>query len=119
MFNILIIVALSAVLAGKVHNRLYITKDTLLKMHFFVFSSQTLYLDWRPLFRDSAMYGLSIVVFIGFSWDGKLTWYEALILLSLYATYIVIMKFNGRLMDLLLKVECAFCRYIYSEHYLK
>ena len=56
------------------------------------------------------MYGLSIVVFIGFSWDGKLEWYEALILLLLYVFYIVLMKFNAHLMKLLLKIECAFFR---------
>ena len=56
------------------------------------------------------MYGLSIVVFIGFSWDGKLEWYEALILLLLYVFYIVLMKFNTHLMKLLLKIECAFFR---------
>ena len=88
MFNILIIIAMSAVLSGQVLN-----------------------LDWRPLARDSFVYGLSIVVFIGFSWDGKLEWYEALILLLIYVFYIGIMKFNSHLLRLLAKIECAWCRY--------
>ena len=97
MFNILIIIALSAVLSG-----------------------QALSLDWRPLARDSVVYGLSIIVFIGFAWDGKFQWYEALILLLLYVAYIVIMKFNSRLLDLLAKIECNWCRYntmLNSSHF--
>lgn len=87
MFNILIIIALSAVLSGQVLN-----------------------LDWRPLARDSLIYGLSIVIFIGFAWDGKLEWYEALILLLIYFMYIAIMKFNSQLLQLLARIECSWCR---------
>jgi Ca2+/Na+ antiporter len=47
MFNILIIVAMSAVLAGK-----------------------TLYLDWKPLCRDAFAYSISIVLLVGFSCMG-------------------------------------------------
>lgn len=75
---------------------------------------QTLNLDWRPLFRDSFVYGLSIAVFIGFAWDGKFEWWEALIILLIYVAYIVIMKFNKHLMKLLAKIECAWCRYVLS-----
>lgn len=89
MFNILIIIALSAVLSG-----------------------QVLSLDWRPLARDSLVYGLSIAVFIGFAWDGEFQWYEALVLLLLYVAYIVIMKFNPYLMKLLARIECNWCRYL-------
>lgn len=87
MFNILIIIALSSVLSGQVLN-----------------------LDWRPLIRDSVVYGLSIVVFTGFAWDGKLEWYEALILLLIYVAYIGIMKFNVHLLRWLAKIECNWCR---------
>ena len=59
------------------------------------------------------MYGLSIAVFIGFAWDGKFQWWEALILLLLYVGYIVIMKFNPYLLKLLEKIECKWCRYDY------
>ena len=58
------------------------------------------------------MYGLSIAVFIGFSWDGMFQWWEALILLLLYVAYIVIMKFNPYLMKLLAMIECKWCRYV-------
>ena len=98
MFNILIIIALSAVLSGQILN-----------------------LDWRPLTRDSVVYGLSIMLFIGFAWDGQLEWYEALILLLLYIAYIVIMKFNHHLLKLLAKIECKWCQYaccMYCQHSL-
>ncbi|KAK2140593.1 hypothetical protein LSH36_1295g00002, partial [Paralvinella palmiformis] len=74
VFNLLIIIALTAALAGKV-----------------------LHLDWRPLIRDSFFYAMSIGCFIGFSWDGYFQHYEAAILLSLYVLYIVIMIFNAKL----------------------
>ena len=60
--------------------------------------------------RDVTVYGISIALFIGFAWDGKLEWYEALTLLVMYILYIVLMKFNPYLMKLLTKVECAWCR---------
>jgi Ca2+/Na+ antiporter len=53
------------------------------------------------MFRDGFYYGLSIILFIIFSWDGVIEMYEAVILLVLYILYIVIMVFNPRLMDLL------------------
>ena len=32
---------------------------------------QVLLLDWRPLTRDAFFYGISIVMFSAFAWDGK------------------------------------------------
>ncbi|XP_071950546.1 sodium/potassium/calcium exchanger 3-like [Antedon mediterranea] len=88
VFNILIIIALTAVLAGKVLN-----------------------LDWRPLIRDSTFYGISVVLFIAFSWDGVFEIWEAIILLVMYALYIAIMKFNGTLMDAMDRLTCLVCRH--------
>lgn len=56
------------------------------------------------------VYGLSIAMFIGFSWDGYFEWYEAFALLLVYILYIVVMKFNSHLMKFLLKFECRWCR---------
>ncbi|CAG5101937.1 Oidioi.mRNA.OKI2018_I69.chr1.g68.t2.cds [Oikopleura dioica] len=71
VFNLLVIVALSAALAGK-----------------------SLNLDWRPLARDATYYAISIGFLVGFAWDGYITWWEALILTALYVIYVVIMAFN-------------------------
>lgn len=53
------------------------------------------------MLRDGIAYALSIVVFAIFSWDGVFEFYEALVLLILYFFYILIMKFNPQIMDLL------------------
>lgn len=88
VFNILIIIALTAALAGQVLN-----------------------LDWRPLTRDSFFYGLSLVCFIVFSWDTEFTWWESLILVILYVIYLVLMKVNPMIMDKTKHITCGgFCR---------
>ncbi|XP_071477467.1 sodium/potassium/calcium exchanger 1-like [Diadema antillarum] len=88
MFNILIIIALTAALAGKV-----------------------LHLDWRPLARDSIFYLLSIACYIIFSWDVYITWWEALLLLILYIIYLVLMKFNPKIMAATDHITCGgFCQ---------
>jgi len=51
--------------------------------------------------RDSVCYALSIGFFSWFAWDGKFEIHESIILLVLYILYIVLMKFNSRLMDLM------------------
>ncbi|XP_028513776.1 sodium/potassium/calcium exchanger 1 isoform X2 [Exaiptasia diaphana] len=81
VFNLLVIIALTA-----------------------AFSTQALHLDWRPMLRDGVSYALSIGFFILFAWDGVFEFYEALILLILYLLYIVLMKFNPRLMDFLAEI---------------
>jgi len=86
VFNIQIIIALTAALAG-----------------------QVLFLDWRPLARDSFFYAMSIACFIGFSWDGYFTHYEAVLLLLLYILYIVLMVFNPKLMDWMATWNCCCC----------
>jgi len=78
VFNLLCICALSAVFAGS-----------------------ALELDWRPLCRDATFYGMSIVCFIIFSWDGQFDFWESCIMLALYILYIVLMKYNPSLMRLL------------------
>eukprot|EP00918_Siedleckia_nematoides_P014555 GHVU01031612.1.p1 GENE.GHVU01031612.1~~GHVU01031612.1.p1 ORF type:complete len:636 (+),score=66.52 GHVU01031612.1:376-2283(+) len=87
VFNILIIIALTAALAG-----------------------QVLHLDWRPLCRDSFFYAMSIGCFIGFAWDGWFQHYEAVTLLCLYILYIVLMVFNTRLMDWMGTWRCCFLK---------
>ncbi|KAI6649702.1 hypothetical protein LOD99_6492 [Oopsacas minuta] len=77
VFNILIIISLSALFSGQ------------------KFAMQ---LDWRPFARDCIFYGFSIIIFISFSWDGLFTIYEAILMLSLYMSYIALMFVNKWLM---------------------
>lgn len=65
------------------------------------FSGGDLHLDWRPLARDSIFYGTSICLFILFAHDGEFHWYEAMTMLLLYFLYILMMKFNPKLMQFL------------------
>ncbi|KAM3866507.1 sodium/potassium/calcium exchanger 3 [Diretmus argenteus] len=62
-----------------------------------IFSRQPISLSWWPLFRDALFYILSILVLILVIYDEKVTWWEAIILISMYGIYILIMKFNSSL----------------------
>uniref|UniRef100_F6W0S4 Sodium/potassium/calcium exchanger 2 n=1 Tax=Ciona intestinalis TaxID=7719 RepID=F6W0S4_CIOIN len=82
VFNLLVIIALTSALAGRV-----------------------LQIDWRPLIRDSIFYALSIITFIMFSWDAYFVWWESFLLLLLYVLYIVTMKFNPMLMEFMASLK--------------
>ncbi|XP_061658851.1 sodium/potassium/calcium exchanger 3 isoform X2 [Syngnathoides biaculeatus] len=75
VFNILVIIGLSGIFAG-----------------------QTVTLTWWSLFRDSSYYILSVLALIGVIYDAVVVWWESLILMTMYAIYIIIMKFNSRLL---------------------
>lgn len=60
-----------------------------------LFSKTVLYLTWWPLFRDCTFYSISLLTLIVFFLDEKIFWYEAGILLSIYASYVIFMKFNA------------------------
>lgn len=75
VFNILVIIGLSAALAGSV-----------------------LKLDWRPLFRDSVFYVVSIIllfIFTLFSSNGVIHWWEGLILVASYGIYVLFMAYGN------------------------
>mmetsp|Transcript_4194 Transcript_4194/g.9097 ORF Transcript_4194/g.9097 Transcript_4194/m.9097 type:complete len:890 (+) Transcript_4194:386-3055(+) len=74
IFNILVIIGLTAMLAGDV-----------------------LHLDWRPLARDVSFYIVSIVVLLAVIIDGDAHWWEGLIMLLIYALYIGFMTVNARI----------------------
>lgn len=76
VFNILVIIGLSAALAG-----------------------QILELDWRPLARDSFFYMLSIVLLLIFvlpSTNGQIEWWEGLILVMGYVVYVLFMAYGNK-----------------------
>lgn len=55
---------------------------------------QTIPLDWWPLTRDSIAYGITVAILICVMHDERVEWYEALILVSLYAVYLAVMYFD-------------------------
>lgn len=66
-----------------------------------MFSKEILVLTWWPLFRDCTYYAISLGVLAYFFGGGKnpgvIEWWESLLLLVLYAGYVVLMKFNENL----------------------
>lgn len=76
VFNLLVIIGLSAALAGAV-----------------------LKLDWRPLMRDSIFYIISVLlllVFTLFSTKSVINWWEGLILVLTYIAYVLFMAFLNK-----------------------
>ena len=76
IFNILIIIAVTAALAG-----------------------QVLELDWKPLARDSFWYSIAIAELLIFTMDEKITTLEAAIFVLSYVGYLVWMVYNKRIFD--------------------
>ncbi|XP_068432833.1 sodium/potassium/calcium exchanger 4 isoform X2 [Clinocottus analis] len=59
-----------------------------------IFAGQVVILTWWAVFRDSFYYTISVLALIAFIYDGKIVWWESLILVVMYAGYILVMKFN-------------------------
>ncbi|XP_058505259.1 sodium/potassium/calcium exchanger 3 isoform X1 [Solea solea] len=71
-----------------------------------IFAKQPICLSWWPLFRDALFYILSILVLILVIYDEKVLWWETIILISMYGLYIIIMKFNRSLCNLV-ETHCS------------
>ncbi|CAH0476863.1 unnamed protein product [Peronospora belbahrii] len=76
IFNILIIISLSGLLAG-----------------------QVLKLDWRPLLRDLIWYTWAMSVLVFAVWDGNVDIFDSVIMVCSYASYIGYMAINERVID--------------------
>uniref|UniRef100_A0A674PKC9 Solute carrier family 24 member 4 n=1 Tax=Takifugu rubripes TaxID=31033 RepID=A0A674PKC9_TAKRU len=60
-----------------------------------IFAGQVVLLTWWAVFRDSFYYIMSVVALIAVSWiEFHLRW-ESLVLVLMYAGYILVMKFNS------------------------
>lgn len=75
------------------------------------FISQTIPLDWWPLTRDSIAYGFTVAILIAVMHDERVEWYEALILVSLYAVYLCVMYFD-KFLQKLTRGETNICHLI-------
>lgn len=80
IFNILIIISMSALLAKEV-----------------------LVLDWRPILRDSLWYSWAIGTLIIVVWDGKIGIVESAIMVSSYVLYILYMTQNDKVVNMCCK----------------
>lgn len=54
-------------------------------------------IDWYPITRDCIMYAITVLALIGVISNNVVEWYEALILILMFAAYIVVLFFNARL----------------------
>ncbi|XP_056268115.1 sodium/potassium/calcium exchanger 1-like isoform X2 [Pseudoliparis swirei] len=62
-----------------------------------IFSREILHLTWWPLFRDVTFYVLDLVMLIVFFLDNTILWWESLMLLLGYVSYVSFMKFNSQI----------------------
>ncbi|AWP20281.1 putative sodium/potassium/calcium exchanger 4-like [Scophthalmus maximus] len=60
-----------------------------------IFAGQVVMLTKWAVFRDSFYYILSVLALIAFIYDEKIVWWESLVLVLMYAGYILVMKFNS------------------------
>ena len=59
-----------------------------------LFSKTILSLTWWPLFRDCTFYSISLIALVLFFMDNVIVWWEAALLLGLYAAYVSFMRWN-------------------------
>lgn len=62
-----------------------------------IFSREMLHLTWWPLFRDVTFYILDLVMLIVFFLDNRIMWWESLLLVLGYMSYVTFMKFNSQI----------------------
>ena len=58
-------------------------------------AKHTLLLTWWPLFRDTFFYTIALGTLIGFFQNGRIEWYESLVLFILYVLYVLFMFVNS------------------------
>ncbi|XP_075898899.1 sodium/potassium/calcium exchanger 2-like isoform X3 [Nelusetta ayraudi] len=59
-----------------------------------LFSRRVLHLTKWPFFRDVSFYLLSLVLLIIFFLDNIITWWESMMLVTVYILYVIFLKFN-------------------------
>ncbi|XP_069695188.1 sodium/potassium/calcium exchanger 3-like [Periplaneta americana] len=59
-----------------------------------LFAREVVTLNWWSLTRDCVIYSFTVVALIATLWDGRIEWYEALILVLFYSFYILAMYYN-------------------------
>ncbi|XP_022106970.1 sodium/potassium/calcium exchanger 4-like [Acanthaster planci] len=62
-----------------------------------LFAGQVIPLTWWPMARDTVVYSISVLTLMCVIFDGKITWYESLLMLSMYAGYIFLMWLNPKI----------------------
>ncbi|XP_058485282.1 sodium/potassium/calcium exchanger 5 [Solea solea] len=68
-----------------------------------------------PLFRDCLAYGISVAAVIAIISDNKVYWYDAAALLLVYAVYIVVLCFDLRISEFVLRKLSPCCTCLAKE----
>ncbi|XP_076178342.1 sodium/potassium/calcium exchanger 4 isoform X2 [Ptiloglossa arizonensis] len=76
-----------------------------------LFANQVLSLDWWPVTRDTIAYTITVGLLIFSLRNGRVEWYEALILIFFYVLYILIMCFNRTINEFLQRLTCRRKKY--------
>ncbi|XP_055388382.1 sodium/potassium/calcium exchanger 3-like [Condylostylus longicornis] len=76
-----------------------------------LFTEQMENLDWWPISRDCLMYCFAILCLIFTLYDGKIMWYEALVLIITYIIYITAMILSNRHMVNKARKLAAKCKF--------
>lgn len=61
-------------------------------------AAKPIQMDWWPITRDCLMFSINVSVLVTIVWDGRVYWYETIILVCLYFCYWIIMFQNPRIM---------------------
>ena len=61
-----------------------------------VFAGKKIKMDWYPITRDCAIYGLTVLVLIVVLIDEEVYWYESMIMVICYLLYIGLMVVNPK-----------------------
>ncbi|KYM99224.1 Sodium/potassium/calcium exchanger 3 [Cyphomyrmex costatus] len=69
-----------------------------------LFANEILHLEWWPISRDTLAYTFTVLSLILTLWDGRIEWYEALILVACYVLYILAMCFNRRISNFINRI---------------
>ncbi|XP_038074766.1 sodium/potassium/calcium exchanger 3-like [Patiria miniata] len=62
-----------------------------------LFAGQVVPLTWWPMARDTVVYSISVLTLMCVIYDGRVTWYESLLMLAMYAGYIFLMWLNPKI----------------------
>jgi len=85
-------IGISAIVGSAVFNILFIVGATEFC------AGHALELDWRPVTRDCGFYALSILTLYLIFYDGQVRWFEGLISVALYGSYVTFMCYNEKVM---------------------
>ncbi|XP_070159501.1 sodium/potassium/calcium exchanger 4 isoform X1 [Polyergus mexicanus] len=76
-----------------------------------LFANKVLHLEGWPVSRDTLAYALTVLLLILTLRNGRIEWYEALILVACYILYITAMCFNRRISNFINRVTSRKKRY--------